>query len=170
MEDKLNQESEEISQNFNNKLQQGTAKVGKQVWKLGGKSIKTVGKGTIKLASHFIIALVHTLLAFLPFILIGFFIIFALSILYNWQLDERGSSGQLSQNPAYENVVDVVNGVQTAVALTEPQAIIDAYYKYMACNSHQKVYIDDLGKEIWLEFNDPDKTSDFAGLVDITQK
>ena len=73
MEDKLNQESEEISQNFNNKLQQGTAKVGKQVWKLGGKSIKTVGKGTIKLASHFIIALVHTLLAFFPFILIGFF-------------------------------------------------------------------------------------------------
>lgn len=170
MEDKLNQESEEISRNFNNKLQQGTAKVGKQVWKLGGKSIKAVGKGTIKLASHFIVALVHTLLAFLPFILIGFFIIFALSILYNWQLDERGSSGQLSQNPAYENVVDVVNGVQTAVALTEPQAIIDAYYKYMACNSHQKVYIDDSGKEIWLEFNDPDKTSDFAGLVDITQK
>lgn len=77
-------------------------------------------------------------------------------------LDERGSSGALSLDPDVANPTTVIDGVNTAAALTESQALIDAYYKYMACDSHQKIYIDSDGQEHWLQFSNADNTSDFA--------
>ena len=169
-ENKLTQDAEELSQSYMNKIQQGAATVGRNTLRIGKKALKGVTKNAIKLATNFMAALAKLLLAALPYVLVVIFIIFFIAIIYNWQLDERGSSGQLSQDPSNENVVEVVDGIQTAVALTEPQAIIDAYYKYMACNSHQKVYVDSNGNEIWLKFSDTDDTSDFSGLIDIYQK
>ena len=168
--EKLSNDAEELAQSYTNKLQQGAAKFGQTALKFGGKALKGGIKSAAKLSVHFITSLVNILLAVLPFVLLAAFIIFFVAIVYNWQLDERGSSGQLSQDPNYENVIEVVNGVQTAVALSEPQAIIDAYYKYMACNSHQKVYIDKNGNEVWLQFSNTEQTSDFSGLVDLYQK
>lgn len=52
---------------------------------------------------------------------------------------------------------------QAAVAFSEPQAILDAYYTYMSCNSITKV----IAVDNYFKFNgDKDEVEDFAGLQD----
>lgn len=156
-------------------VKKAAKKAVKETGKAAAKVLKAGAKQALKLGAKAVVAFAKAIIQFLialgPIGLAVLGAVILVAIIFNWQMDERGSSGQLSQDIAHENPSMMVDGVQTAVALTEPQALIDAYYKYLACNSHQKVYIpEDGGTPIQLTFNDPDQTSDFAGLMDLQQK
>lgn len=89
--------------------------------------------------------------------------IFLICSSFTFLLEERGSneSDDLDpdvQNPSY---VDGDSGITKAIAMTEPQAVIDAYYKYLSSSSYYKAY----GGKLF-RFNDKSQTSDFAGLRD----
>ena len=135
--------------------------------RLGKKAGKAAVKLGIKAAQAFLHAVKALLVAIGPWGCLALAVILLFSAVFNWQQDERGSSGQLSQDLRNENPTSVVDGVNIASALTEPQALIDAYYKYLACDSHRKLFVDpDTGEEVWLQFSNADETSDFAGLSD----
>lgn len=135
--------------------------------KIGKKAVQATGK----LLVAFLNALKSLLLALGPIgigVLVGI-VIFAAA--FNYIMDERGSSGQLDLDPSKENpTVMTDEGYRTAVAMTESQALIDAYYKYLSCDSHQKVYVDESGNIVTLQFSNAEQTADFAGLSDIYGK
>ncbi len=97
--------------------------------------------------------------------LIGGLALFAL-VAADFLLEERGSSGSISLDQGYSNPTYLSDdGTITAVAYSEPQAIIDAYYKYMSANSQTKYYNGSL-----FNFSDSSQTRDFAGLMDYWQR
>lgn len=157
-------------------------KVGKQAVKVGKKVAKKTAKVAVKVGKHVVkaavkigkalVQLIAKLLAALgPWGCLILAIIILLAVVFNWLLDERGSTGQLSQDPEYENPLVVAeNGVRQVAALTELQALIDAYYKYMSCDSHQKIYVDEDGEAHWLQFSDQEETADFSTLIDLYNK
>ncbi len=81
---------------------------------------------------------------------------------YHLLKEERGTSGQFSLDWHHDNpTVRGEDGLLHAAALTEPQALIDAYYKYLSLDSFRKVVDGRLYR-----FSDPDQTEDFAALGD----
>lgn len=112
------------------KVGKQAAKTGKKVGKQAVKVGKKVVKVTVKLIKS-LIQLIGKLIAALgPWGCLILAIIILLAVIFNWLLDERGSTGQLSQDPEYENpLIQIEEGVRQVAALTEPQALIDAYYK-----------------------------------------
>lgn len=82
---------------------------------------------------------------------------------YVYTMEERGSVESNVMDPVTENptYMDPETGIMTAVAQTEPQAVVDAYYKYMSVASYVKTF----KKGMW-EFQEPEETEDFAGLRD----
>lgn len=143
---------------------QAGRKAAKAAGKLAMNGMKAVAKLLAKLAA----AIIKLLIACWPVALVLLIIILLVAVSFNYQIDERGSSGQLDLSPSVQNPTEMTDaGYLQAIALTEPQAVIDAYYKYMACNSQQKVFLDSDGTVIKLEFDDTNKTSDFASLSDL---
>lgn len=147
----------------------GAQKAGRAI----GKGIRKVGKAAGKAAVKAGQALIKVIASLGPWgllilgVLLG--IILLVSVAFNYQKDERGSSSQVNLDPSYENPTSITDeGYLQALALTEPQAIIDAYYKYMSCDSHQKVYYDpETNQVIDLQFSNVDETADFASLIDL---
>jgi len=90
-------------------------------------------------------------------------ILLVAALIWNFLAEERGSNESNDLDPSVQNpsIVDTETGITTALAMTEPQAVIDAYYKYMSTCSFTKSYDDKL-----YVFNKPEQTQDFAGLRD----
>lgn len=127
-----------------------------------GKAMKAVGKA--------VAGAVKALIAALPEIggvlLVGLAVILAVILLVGcahvFLLEERGTNESNNLNPVYQNPSYMTEtGVTKAIAMTEPQAVVDAYYKFMSTSSYIKSYQGKL-----YEFQDPEETQDFAGLRD----
>lgn len=148
---KMDEQNEQLSQEG----LRNTAKIGDQAGKLAVRLLKLL----IKLLGKWLLVAVAVLA-------VGA----ALFTFADYFLEERGSSESLSLDPEYENPSYTdSDGLLRAVAMTEPQARIDAYYKYMSAASYTKYYG---GKSFALinDDNSGDETSDFAGLVDYLQR
>lgn len=131
-------------------LKRGAANVGRTASKAIGKGVGALLKNPLVLKVLIVVGVILLLI----FIVAGGF---------DYEQEERGSSSRVDhingENPFYTTA----EGYQAALALTEPQALLNAYYRYLACNSVTKLaYVD--GKMIELQFNDPDETSDFSSL------
>lgn len=82
--------------------------------------------------------------------------------------DQRGSSGDMSLKAGDQNaVVQNEDGVLEVAAFSEPQALIDAYYKYLSCASQSKVYVKEDGTYKQLSFFDADQAVDYSQLMDV---
>ena len=144
--------AKKATQKVVNKARKGLVKAAK----LGVKAAKNIGKILIQLIVK-LIALIGVPMAIaLAVAVVGI-------VVWNFIAEERGSNMGDDLDPAVQNpaVVDTETGITTALAMTEPQAVIDAYYKLMSTYSFTKSYND---KEY--VFNDPNETQDFAGLRD----
>lgn len=130
---------------------------------VGKKAVRALGKAVAKIAKTIIQLLIKLIALLGPIGLIIFAILIILAGCFVFVLDERGSNESNNLDPDVQNPSYMENssGITKAVALTEPQAVIDAYYKYMSCSSYVKAY----SGKLW-EFQDADKTEDFAGLRD----
>lgn len=145
----------------------GAKKLGKKVAHGAAKAVKAAIKAIIQIAKMFIQALIK-LIALLGWpLLIIIIIIIIFSLLWVFKFEERGSTQSNDLMPGTENptYVDEQTAVTTAVAMTEPQAVIDAYYKYMSTQSFIKEYDGKL-----YEFADEDDTADFSALRDYYDK
>jgi len=121
-----------------------------------------VGRCAAKAVATFVKYLVRLIIAMGWFGVGLIILIIFLACVFNYLKDERGVSEQQDLNYLHENpTVAGDDGLQHAIALTVPQALIDAYYKYMSCDSHQKYYD---GK--FYRFSNSAQTEDFAGLQD----
>ena len=127
MQDNFN---EDITQQAMYSFKQYVSKTGSLV----SRGVKTAGKGFFrsfgKSAFRLLASLGQVGWIIGVFLLIIFFILLFIGASFDFMLDERGSSSALTLNPDYANPTVAINGVNTAVALTESQALIDAYYKY----------------------------------------
>lgn len=134
---------------------------GKKVAKAAGKAVKelvkTIAQGIAKL------------LALLGPVGIGVLtLIILVAVISTAVLDQRGSSGDMALDPRAQNaIVQNEDGVLEVAAFSEPQALIDAYYKYLACASQSKVYVKDDGSYKQLSFFDSDQAVDYSQLMDI---
>ena len=147
----MDEQNEQLSQDGLRQLTQAGGRAGKLAARLLKLLAKLLGKW---------------LVAALAILAVGM----SLYAIADYFLEERGSSGSLSLDPEYENPSYTdTDGVTKAVAMTEPQARIDAYYKYMSAASYVKYY----GNKTFALINSDDsggETSDFAGLVDYLQR
>lgn len=128
------------------------------------KGLKAGAKKLASAAANAIKQLVAKLIAALGpigIIVIAFLLVFTIIFVYVYE--ERGSAQRNVLDPDTENpsYTDQETGIVTAIAQTEPQAVVDAYYKYMSTASYMKTY----GNKMW-QFQTPEQTEDFAGLRD----
>lgn len=123
-------------------------------------AIKNLGKILIKFLIHLLALISGPLMIAIVAAVIGL-------VAWNFLAEERGSNMGDDLDPAVQNpaIVDPETGITTALAMTEPQAVIDAYYKLMSTYSFTKEY-----KDKQYEFNDPNETQDFAGLRDYFER
>lgn len=187
------QNAEEVSEHAEEvakqKAKQGAQKVGKKVKKVGkkagnyiGKKAKKLGKKAvrgagkaaqksakmlIKMLKMFISILIKLFLLLGWPLLIILIVIILFGVVWVFIFEERGSTESNDLMPGSENptIVNEESGITTAVAMTEPQAVIDAYYKYMSTQSFIKEYDGTL-----YEFADEDDTADFSALRDYYDK
>ena len=145
----------------------GAKKLGKKAVQGAAKAIKAGIKALVQIAKMFIQALIKLVALFGWPLLIVLIIIIVFSLLWVFQFEERGSTQSNDLMPGSENptIVNEETAVTTAVAMTEPQAIIDAYYKYMSTQSFVKEYNGKL-----YEFADENDTEDFSALRDYYDK
>lgn len=135
---------------------------GRKAGKAGANVIK---KGLKKAAAIAKKALIAVLKIAGPYLLVGFLILMVLALAWTWVSEERGTTGRYTLDPEQQNVtVTDENGIERVVALTEEQAYINAYYKYMACSSYSKM----VGTSNKFTFRN--ETADFAGLQDYYKK
>lgn len=140
-----------------NKIKKRTRNVTQKAARAAGR----MAKAMIKKLIAFIIA--HAV----PILIIFFLLLLFLGLL-NLQVNTPGTTNNVTQDINHQNPMAYdEKGDLNAVALVEPQAMKDAYYKYMACRSYRKLVIDGTD-EIWLEFDyeNPEMYQDFAGLMD----
>ena len=137
------------------------AKFLKKHTKMGAKAAKALGQAAKALAAagkaiiQFIIAIGWPLLiALLVIALIA-------GLTFVWYNEDRGTSDDvtLGYEDVNPTVFDRETGALTALSMTEPQAVVEAYYKYMACQSYTKDY---RGSQFTFRKN----TEDFSGLTD----
>ena len=145
----------------------GAKKLGKKAAQGAAKAIKAGIKALVQIAKMFIQALIKLVALFGWPLLIVLIIIIVFSLLWVFQFEERGSTQSNDLMPGSENptIVNEETAVTTAVAMTEPQAVIDAYYKYMSTQSFVKEYNGKL-----YEFADENDTEDFSALRDYYDK
>lgn len=149
------------------KAAKGAKQLGKKAIRGAGKAVKAGIKAIVQIAKMFIQILLK-LLALLGWpLLIILIIIIVFSVIWVFNFEERGSTESNDLMPGTENptIVNEETAVTTAVAMTEPQAVIDAYYKYMSTQSFVKEYNGKL-----YEFADEDDTADFSALRDYYDK
>ena len=160
--DEMNSQNEQMSQSGSDKVAAVGKRAGNAIGKLGKKAVKAVVKLIVKLIAKLI-----ALLGAAGIILIGLVAaVILICCIFNWMKEERGTSAQFAQDSVYENpTVMMEDGLLHAAALTEPQAVIDAYYKYMSSDSHTKYYN---GK--YYNFSKENQTHDFAGLMDYFER
>ncbi|MBR0281944.1 MAG: hypothetical protein IJQ81_10185, partial [Oscillibacter sp.] len=160
--DEINSQNEQMSQSGSDKVAAVGKRAGNAIGKLGKKAVKAVVKLIVKLIAKLI-----ALLGAAGIILIGLVAaVILICCIFNWMKEERGTSAQFAQDSVYENpTVMMEDGLLHAAALTEPQAVIDAYYKYMSSDSHTKYYN---GK--YYNFSKENQTHDFAGLMDYFER
>ena len=89
---------------------------------------------------------------------------------YEYYLEERGSLCMFSLDPEESNPNRREDGLLKAVALTENQALIEAWYRYQACDSHRKCFVDAAGTLHTLQFLNREECGDFTMLRDLFQK
>lgn len=147
---RANQVVKKATRGVRQKAKEGLKAAGKKMAKAAVKLIKAIGQLIAKLVAAAPVAVAVILVVA---IVLGF--------TYTWFCEDRGTSqnkalSSSAENPAH---IDKETGALTAVGLTEPQAILDAYYKYMACQS----YVKEFGNT-QLTFRG--QTEDFAGLTD----
>ena len=99
-----------------------------------------------------------------------FLFLLAVSGAYDYLLEERGSAAMYSLNPEASNPARVEDGILKAGALREEQALMEAWYKYEACNSHRKCFVDDGGRIHFLKFKNSEEAGDFTMLRDYYEK
>lgn len=168
MFDEMDKSGQEFTQDLKsgaksagNTAVKGIKAVGKRIKKgpnAVAKMLKTIVKAIAKAISFIIMKLIALGPVVLAIVLaVGIF----LGAVYVWFQGDRGTSAARSLNIDDENITEINDGTGavTAIALSENQAIIDAYYKYMACQSYTKYYNGE-------EFTFKDTTEDFAGLMD----
>lgn len=154
-----------IAKTAKNAVKNGVKRQGKKLLKKAGKAAAKLAVKAIKAFIQAIIKLIATIGPWGALILLVI-VIFAAA--FNFMKDERGSSSQMTLDPAYENPTTMTDeGYIKATAMTESQALIDAYYKYLSCDSFQKVYVDESGAIHRYNFSNVAQTADFAGLADL---
>lgn len=121
-----------------------------------GNLMKKIIQLIVKVLSKILAALVSLGPFVIVFIIIGGFF---LGAIWEVETNSRGTNSAYSGDPDDGNKIEWTENGLEAVALSEPQAIIDAYYKYMACQSYYKDYNGEL-------FSFRRNTADFAGLSD----
>jgi len=156
-------------------LKKGAKTVGKKVGKAVGKGLKALGKKGLQLAKWIagkLLAAVKSLIAAIgPWGVLIIIVIVIIVIVFFWLYEDRGATGQLTLDPDAENpLILQEDGSYAPIAMTPAQAYIDAYYKFLAVDSHQKLFVDETGVEHWLSFTDAATTEDFATLTDAFQK
>ena len=160
--------------NLNNGLKNTAKQAGRRVGNEVKNRVKKAVKDKIKkkvngaVVRQAIQKLILFLVHFGPWILLGIFALILLIQLVHIDVESTGTDNNVTQDANHQNDMAYdENGLLQAVAMVEPQAMKDAYYKYMACQSYRKLVV--IGsEEIWLEFNydDPDMYQDFAGMTD----
>jgi len=132
---------------------------------------KKAGKLAIQAIKAFVQAVIKLMATLGPWALVILLAIIIFAAAFGYMKDERGSSSQMTLDPSHENpTVMTDEGYLKATAMTESQALIDAYYKYLSCDSFQKVYVDDSGTIHRYNFSNVTQTADFAGLTDLYNK
>lgn len=157
-----------IKQNFKNITKNIGKKAGKLAKRAIVKGLKKAGKAIIKTIAKAIQALFNAIIQFLisafPITVVIVLIIAFCAFVWFWNNEERRTSAEYNQDPQHTNITqNDNNGVRKAVALVESQALIDAYYKYMSCNSYIKLVSNK-------EYSFKNDTEDFAGLEDYYEK
>lgn len=165
--------NDNLGQRATNTLKSGAKKAGGAVKKAIKKRLaiqRKIRKATVaavKAAVRMLIRVVM-LIAGNAFLLIGVILIIAI-FCFATQIDTTGSNGNVIEDADLANpMVEDENNIYQAQALLEPQALKDAYYKYMACKSYIKIYDDgsDEGMVLEFEYEDEEMLEDFAGLSD----
>ena len=173
-------ENEKLSQEGLDKINELGSKAGdiagkgaKKAGRAIGKGLKKAGSAAGKKAAQAVVkalqaigqALISLLGMLGPIALIILGIALFFVMVWNFLDDSRGAGEHRNQDPSIENPVEYNSeyGVYKATALNKPQALIDAYYKYMSCNSYVKLVDGEL-------FTFSENTEDFAGLADFHQK
>lgn len=140
------------------KAKEAIKRAAKEAAKRVAQAVKALGQLIAKLFAAFPVAMAIILV-----------VIILICLAYMWFYEERGSTQSKTLDPEYDNptYVDDTVGILRADKLTEPQAVLDAYYKYLSCQSYTKEYgYEESG--IWktkgLTFRED--TEDFAGLSD----
>ena len=174
-EQDLKNATQKAAQPVKNAGRKVARKIGNKAKEAGKKAVKKIGKKAIKLAAKaikaFVQAIIKLLAALGPVGCIILFLIIIVAASFNLVKDERGSSTQMTLDPSYENpTVMTDEGYIKASAMTESQALIDAYYKYLSCDSFQKVYVDNSGTVHRYNFSNVAQTADFAGLTDLYKR
>lgn len=144
------------------------AKAGNMVKKAGKKIAKMAAKVIKELVKN-IVQCIAKLLAMLGPVGIGILIfLIIVGALWSTSFDQRGSAGDIAMDSQSENaVVQNEDGVMEVAAFSEPQALIDAYYKYLSCASQIKTFVKDDGSCKQLSFFDSDQAVDYSQLMDI---
>ena len=174
-EEDLKRAAKKAAQPVKNGAKKVAKKVGNEVKKGAKKVLKKAGKKALQLAAKaikaFVQAVIKLLAALGPWGILILILIIIFAASFNYVKDERGSSSQMTLDPSYENPTTMTDeGYIKAAAMTESQALIDAYYKYLSCDSFQKVYVDDSGTVHRYNFSNVAQTADFAGLTDLYQR
>lgn len=152
------------------KVGRTAAKAGRTLKNGAAKGVAAIGRKVLSFIAG-ILKIIGAIIAAAP-VIIAVVLIGAifLGLAYTWFMEDRGTSQDRtlssgSSNPTY---IDGTTGALTADRLTEPQAILDAYYKYMACQSYTKeyAYLKDDGTYEIESVTFHDDTEDFAGLTD----
>lgn len=177
MEDHINHGADDVSQQGLDGVKDAGRKLASPVKRAGqaavskaktelikstGKAVKAAGKAVAGAVKALIAALPEiggVLLIVLAVILV---VILIVGCAHVFLLEERGTNESNNLNPVYQNPSYMTEtGVTKAIAMTEPQAVVDAYYKFMSTSSYIKSYQGKL-----YEFQTPEETQDFAALRD----
>ena len=153
-----------ISRKGTKAIKDKAAGLAKSAGKKMEKAAVRAGKELVKN----IIQCISKLLALLGPIGIGIVVtIIFICLVCTVVFDQRGSSGDMSLKAGDQNaVVQNEDGVLEVAAFSEPQALIDAYYKYLSCASQSKVYVKEDGTYKQLSFFDADQAVDYSQLMD----
>lgn len=182
MDNVSQQATDDVKNRVGNKAKRGAQKLANKAGKKAGKAVK---KGATKAAraaskvikkaaaavAKLIATIIKTLVAMIvkllillaPYLVVVLAVVMVFTLIWDVTREERGSAQVNDFNPAVANpsVVDEQTAAITALAMTEPQAVVDAYYKFMATQSFTKEY----GNKLY-SFANEDETADFSALRD----
>ena len=160
---KVGQLAEKGAKKVGKVAKKGAKKAAKATAKAVKSAVKTAVKMAIKAIQTLISLIIKLLVALGPIGIAIILLVVLCVVVWNVTSEERGSAQLNDFDPSVMNPTKVDEETQaiSALALTEPQAVVDAYYKYMATQSFTKAYKDKL-----YEFADEKETADFSALRD----